>query len=57
MDCFRVFRSKDFESFLHSHPDIKPHLIKNLLGHEGEKELFLVGKELSYNKIIIVSPV
>jgi len=69
MDCFRVLRSKDFESFLHSHPDIKPHLIKNLpghskphknfkenfiRGHEGEKELFLVGKELSYNKIISI---
>jgi len=30
MDCFRVLRSKDFESFLHSHPDIKPHMIKDL---------------------------
>jgi phage anti-repressor protein len=54
MDCFRVLRSKDFESFLHSHPDIKPHIIKNLKGHEGEKELFLVGGELSYNKIISI---
>ena len=52
MDCFRVLRSKDFETFLHSHPDIKPYMIKDLKGHEGEKELFLVGGELSYNKII-----
>jgi hypothetical protein len=54
MDCFRVLRSKDFESFLHSHPDIKPNMIKNLKGHEGEKELFLVGKDLPYNKIISI---
>lgn len=47
-------RSKDFETFLHSHPDIKPHIIKNLPNHEGEKELFLVGGELTYNKIISI---
>jgi hypothetical protein len=54
MDCFRVLRSKDFESFLHSHPDIKPYQIKDLPGHEGEKELFLCGGELPYNKIITI---
>lgn len=54
MDCFRAVRSKDFETFLHSHPDIKPHMIKNLPNHEGEKELFLVGGELTYNKIISI---
>lgn len=54
MDCFRVLRSKDFETFLHSHPDIKPHMIKNLPNHEGEKEIFLVGGELTYNKIISI---
>lgn len=54
MDCFRVLRSKDFETFIHTHPDIKPHMIKNLPGHEGEKELFLVGGELLYNKIISI---
>lgn len=47
-------RSKDFETFLHIHTDIKPHMIKNLPCHEGEKELFLVGGELSYNKIISI---
>lgn len=54
MDCFRVLRSKDFETFIHTHPDIKPYMIKNLPGHEGEKELFLVGRELPYNKIISI---
>jgi hypothetical protein len=29
-------------------------MIKNLPGHEGEKELFLVGGELPYNKIISI---
>ena len=54
MDCFRVVRSKDFESFLHSHPEIKPYQIKDLPGHEGEKELFLCGGELPYSKIITI---
>ena len=54
MDCFRVQRSKDFETFLHSHPDIKPQIIENLPNHDGEKELFLVGGELTYNKIISI---
>ena len=47
-------RSKDFKIFLHTHPDIKHHMIKNLPGHEGEKELFLVSGELPYNKIISI---
>ncbi len=52
MDCFPVQRSKDFESFLHSHPEIILSNVKNLKGHENERELFLVGKELSYNKLV-----
>ncbi len=52
LDCFRVIRSKDFESFLHSHKEIKPNRITNLKGHENEKELFLIGKELSYDMLL-----
>ncbi len=52
MDCFPVQRSKDFESFLHSHPEISQYNVKDLKGHENERELFLVGKELSYNKLV-----
>ncbi len=52
MDCFPVQRSKDFESFLHSHPEISLCNVKDLKGHENERELFLIGKELSYNKLV-----
>ncbi len=50
-DCYPVQKSKDFEAFLHSHPEIKPHKITNLKGHETERELFLIGKELSYKRL------
>jgi hypothetical protein len=48
LDCFLVKRSKDFESFIHNHNDIKLNQVKNLSGHENENELFLIGKNLSY---------
>jgi hypothetical protein len=48
INCYSVERSKDFESFIHNHPKIKPSKVKNLPGHENENELFLIGKELSY---------
>lgn len=52
LDCFIVKKSKDFESFLHNHDDIKFNRVKNLIGHENEKELFLIGKDLSYNQLL-----
>lgn len=52
MDCFLVHNSKDFESFLHSHPEIKPYNVSDLKGHEKERELFLIGKDLSYKRLI-----
>jgi len=48
IDCFLVKRSKDFESFIHNHNDIKFNQVKNLPGHENENELFLIGKNLTY---------
>jgi hypothetical protein len=46
LDCFNVKRSKDFENMLHFKLNkYKYHQLKN---HENEKELFLVGDELSY---------
>jgi hypothetical protein len=48
MDCFLVKQSKDFESFLHKHRDIKPNQVKTLPNHETENELFLIGKNLTY---------
>ncbi len=52
LDCFSVNQSKQFESFLHSHPEIKPLLYKKLKGHENEKELFFIENEIVYNKIV-----
>jgi len=52
MDCFLVKKSKDFESFLHNHPDIRINQVKDLQGHENENELFLVGKNMSYNILL-----
>jgi len=48
LDCFMVKRSRDFELFLHNHKDIKLSNITDLQGHEQERELFLIGKRLSY---------
>ena len=48
LDCFSVKRSKDFESFIHNHKDIKFNQVKDLPGHENANELFLIGKNLTY---------
>ena len=48
LDCFMVKRSRDFENFLHSHKDIRLSNVTDLLNHEQERELFLIGKRLSY---------
>jgi hypothetical protein len=50
LDCFAVNKSKDFESFLHD--QIKKHRVLDLEGHENERELFLIGKELSYSQLL-----
>ena len=52
MDCFTVQRSKDFEAYLHSHPEIKSQIVNDLKGHEKERELFRIGKDLTYKKLI-----
>ena len=48
LDCFAVNRSKDFESFIHNHENIRPNRVTNLEGHTTERELFLVGRNLTY---------
>jgi T5orf172 domain len=48
LDCFMVKRSRDFENFLHSHKDIKLSNVTDLPNHEQERELFLIGNQLSY---------
>ena len=52
LDCFTVNKSKDFETFIKDHDLIRPNKVKNLQGHETELELFLIGKNLSYQTLI-----
>jgi hypothetical protein len=51
LDCYHVHKSKDFENFLHNHKDIRYNRVKDLFNHENDKELFLIGKELSYTML------
>ena len=52
LDCFSVDKSKEFEDFLHHHSVIYPNKIQTLKNHETENELFLIGKELTYNILL-----
>ena len=52
LDCFMVKRSKDFESFIHTHASVKDNKVTNLTGHENEKELFLIGNNLTYSSLL-----
>ena len=52
LDCFTVNKSKDFETFIKEHDLIRPNKVKTLQGHETELELFLIGKNLSYQTLI-----
>lgn len=52
LDCFSVNRSKDFETFIKEHNQIKPNKVTDLAGHEKEQELFLVGKNLTYKMLL-----
>ena len=51
-DCFFVDKSKDFESFLHNHESIRLNRVTDLAKHKNERELFLIGKELSYKMLL-----
>lgn len=52
LDAFSVNRSKDFESYIHNHSSIRNNRVRDLEGHKNELELFLVGKELTYQMIL-----
>jgi len=52
LNCFEVNKSKDFESFLHNHKDIRQNKVNNLVGHEKEQELFLIGSTLTYKTLL-----
>lgn len=52
LDAFVAQQSKDFEHYIHTHPSIRSNQVKNLEGHETEKELFLIGKNLTYQMLL-----
>ena len=52
LDCFSVNTCHEFEKFLHNHEDIRGNRVNNLLNHETELELFLIGKNLSYKTLL-----
>ena len=52
LNCYSVDKSKDFESFIHNHNLIYPNKYKTLKGHEKEKELFLIGNNLTYQILL-----
>lgn len=52
LNCFQVDKSHDFEQFLHSHQSIQLTNVKNLLDHESETELFLIGTTLTHQTLL-----
>jgi len=50
LDCFKVNNSKNFESFIHN--KLKMYKVYDLQNHENELELFLIGKELTYQQVL-----
>ena len=52
LDCFTVNKSKDFETFIKDHDLIRGSRVNDLSGHETELELFLIGKNLSYQTLL-----
>ena len=52
LDCFLVQNSMGFEKYLHSHPEIHPNKVTTLEGHEKENELFKMGGNLTYQRLL-----
>lgn len=52
LDCFLVDKSLDFEQFILNHENIKFNKVTDLEKHEGGKELFLIGKNLTYKMLL-----
>jgi hypothetical protein len=51
LDCFAVARSKDFEHFIHHHEIVRLNKVTDLQNHENENELFLIGQNLTYDRL------
>lgn len=54
LDCFAIKKSNEFEKFLHKNEKIKFNRVNDLPNHESEVELFLIGKDLSYDMLLEV---
>lgn len=52
LNCFSVDKSRNFERFLLGHKDVNQNRVFNLKGHETEKELILIGTNLTYKSLI-----
>ena len=52
LNCFSVHKSHEFEFFLHNHEEIRQNKLFDLPSHENEKELFLIGRNLTYQKLL-----
>lgn len=52
LDCFLVKRCKDFETFILDNEKVRPNKVSVLPGHETERELVLIGKNLSYGVLL-----
>lgn len=52
INCFLVNNARAFEGFLHS--TFSEHKVTNWVGHEREKELFLIGNNLSLKEVMDV---
>ena len=52
LDCFVVNKSKDFETFMKEHEFVRGNRVRDLKGHETELELFLIGRNLSYQTLL-----
>ena len=52
LNCFTVDKSRNFERFLLNHKEINNNRVFNLEGHESQRELILVGRNLTYARLI-----
>jgi phage anti-repressor protein len=52
LNCFIVDKSYDFEQFLIHHDKIRLNKVTDLIGHEKGNELFLIGKNLTYQILL-----
>jgi len=52
LDCFTVNKSKDFETFMKEHESVRGNRVQTLKGHETELELFMIGKNISYQTLL-----